>query len=176
LGKKVQGVLGNNFLTGRLLQIDYPAKVLRFYRSSSAFPIAKNSQAVFPFRFGEDGNIVIKGVAINGKRIKATFDTGSDGTFALTPAAVEALGLTKAANNGNPETSIGYKGTAQSTRGKVDLIAVGPIEVTSPEVAFWGKGAGRAQRPWELSIGNAFLKDYVVTLDYPKKRIALQKP
>src|SRR5204862_673472 len=45
LGIQVQGVLGNNFLAGHVLQIDYPAKVLRFYRSSSALPIAKNGQA-----------------------------------------------------------------------------------------------------------------------------------
>ncbi len=175
LGIQVQGVLGNNFLAGRVVQIDYPAKVLRFYRSSSALPIAKTGQSVFPFRYGSDGNLVIDGVAINGRKVRATLDTGSDGTFALTPTAVEALGLTEAASHGRAETSVGYKGAAQHTRGNVDRIALGPIEVASPEVVFWGKGGGRDQRPWELSIGNAFLKDYVVTLDYTKKRIVLQK-
>jgi hypothetical protein len=103
-------VLGNNFLTGRIVQIDYPRGVLRFSRSSSALPIARNTQAVFPFRFGDDADILIEGVAINGKETKATLDTGSDGAFALTPAAVEDLGLTKAALSGDAETSIGYKG------------------------------------------------------------------
>jgi len=176
LGIQVQGVLGNNFLAGRILQIDYPAKVVRFYRSSSVLPIAKHGQAVFPFRLGQDGDIVMEGFVINGQNVKATLDTGSDGTFALTPSAVEALGLTEEASHGQPETSDGYKGTVQNTLGKVDLIAVGPIEVASPEVVFWGKGAGRDRRPWELDIGNGFLKDYILTLDYPRKRIALQKP
>jgi hypothetical protein len=176
LGKEIQGVLGDNFLAGRVLQIDYPRSVLRFSRSSFASTITKNSQTVFPFRYDDDGGIVMEGVVINGKKTKATIDTGSDGMFALTPAAVEYLGLTKAAINGNAETSIGYKGTVQNTQGRVDLIAIGPIEVTSPEVVFWGKGAGRDRRPWELDIGNAFLKDYIVTIDYLKKRIALEKP
>jgi len=177
LGTQVQGVLGYNFLAGRVLQIDYPAKVLRFYRSSSALPIAKNGQAVFPFRLGEDGEIIImEGVVINGQNAKATIDTGSDGTFALTPAAVESLSLTEVASHGQAGTSTGYKGTVQNTRGKVDRIALGPIEIASPEVVFWGKGAGLDRRPWEVDIGNAFLKDYILTLDYQNKRIALQKP
>jgi hypothetical protein len=43
-------------------------------------------------------------------------------------------------------------------------------------VVFWGKGTGRDRRPWGLDIGNAFLKDYIVTIDYLKKRIVLEKP
>jgi len=166
--------LGNNFLAGRVLQIDYPAKVLRFYASSSALPIANNGPVVFPFRL-EDGNIVMEGATINGRNAIATLDTGADGTFALTPAAVETLGLTDAASHGQAGTSAGYKGTVQNTRGKVDRIALGPIEVAAPEVVFWGKGVGRDRRSYELNIGNAFLKDYIVTLDYQQKRIALQK-
>lgn len=176
LGIQVQGVLGNNFLAGRVLQIDYPAKVLRFYRSSSALAAAEKGQAVFPFRFGEDGDIIIEGVAVNGQKVKATLDTGSDGQFAMTPSAVDAVGLTEAARHGQPETSEGYKGTAQNTRGKVDRIAIGPLEVVSPEVVFWGKGGGRDRRPWDLDIGNAFLQDYILTLDYSKKLVVLQKP
>ena len=176
LGIQVQGVLGHDFPAGRVLQIDYPAKVLRFYRSSSALPRATNAQAVFPFRVGEDGDILLDGVMINGKNAKATLDTGSDGTFALTPAAVETLGLAEAASHGQPDTSDGYKGTVKSTRGKIDLIGIGSMEVASPEVVFWTKGAGRDQRPWDLNIGNAFLKNYILTLDYPRKRITLQSP
>jgi len=51
LGTEVQGVLGHDFLAGRVLQIDYPAKVLRFFRSSSALPSAKNVQALFPLEW-----------------------------------------------------------------------------------------------------------------------------
>jgi hypothetical protein len=172
LGKEIRGVLGNNFLAGRVLQIDYPQRVLRFYRSSPSSP--RNIQAVFPFRF--EDSIVMEGVMINGKKTKATIDTGSDGMFALTPAAIQYLGLTEIALHGESETSVGYKGTAESTKGKVDLIVIGPIEIASPEVVFWGKGTGRDSRRWELNIGNAFLKDYVVTVDYLKHHITLEKP
>ena len=177
LKKDVQGILGNNFLEGKIVQIDYPKRVLRFYRVSPTEANATSSRVVLPFKYDEDaGSMIVEGVAVNGKKILATIDTGSNGTFKLTPAAVESLGLTEAANNGKAETSRGFRGVAQNTSGKVDLISVGSIEIKSPEVVFFGKGSGRDDRPWGLNIGNAFLKDYVVTLDYRKKLVTLEKP
>jgi predicted aspartyl protease len=177
LKKDVQGILGNDFLAGRIVQIDYPKGVLRFYRSSRVPADATSSRVTFPFKFDEDGSsIVLDGVAINGKKILATIDTGSNGSFKLTPAAVETLGLTEVAAKGQAANSVGYKGTAQNTSGTLDLISVGSIEIKSPDVVFFGKGSGRDHRPWGLNIGNAFLKDYVLTIDYPKKLITLEKP
>jgi hypothetical protein len=54
---------------------------------------------------------------------------------------------TEAASHGQPETSDGYKGTARNTRGKVDRIAVGPIEVASPEVVFGGRAPAATEGP-----------------------------
>lgn len=177
LNKDVKGMLGNNFLEGRLLQIDYPKRVLRFYRASPIEANATGSRVTLPFKYYEDaGSMVLEGVSINGKKVLATIDTGSNGTFKLTPAAVEFLGLTEAAKNGKDQTSLGYRGAAHNSIGTVDLISVGSIEIKWPEVVFFGKGSGRDDRPWGLNIGNAFLKDYVVTLDYRKKLVTLERP
>jgi aspartyl protease len=177
LGKDIQGVLGKNFLSRRIIQIDFPKGVLRFYQSSFLSDNAKNGRVILPFTFDEDdGCIVIQGVVVNGKRITATIDTGSDGTFKLAPAAVDYLGLAEASSKGKSESSVGYKGTAQNTTGKLDEISIGSIGVNAPEVVFLGKGTGRDHKPWGLSIGNAFLKDYIVTIDYQEKLIALEKP
>jgi hypothetical protein len=177
LNKDVKGMLGNNFLEGKIVQIDYPKRVLRFYRVPPPEAIAASSRVVLPFRYDEDaGSMIMEGVAVNGKKILATIDTGSNGTFKLTPAAVESLALTEAAKNGKAQTSQGFRGVAQNTTGKVDVISIGSIDMKSPEVVFFGKGSGRDDRPWGLNIGNAFLKDYVVTLDYRKKMVTLEKP
>jgi len=177
LQKDVQGILGNNFLAGRVVQIDYRKGVLRFYRSSPVPTNANSSRETFPFKFDEDASsIVLEGAAVNGKKILATIDTGSNGSFKLTPAAVESLGLTEVAANGKAANSVGYKGSAQNTSGTLDVISVGSIEIKMPEVVFFGKGSGRDQRPWGLNIGNAFLKNYILTIDYPKKLITLEKP
>ncbi len=177
LGKDIEGVLGNNFLSGRVVQIDYPKGILHFYRSSIVSMKTMSSRATLPFKFDKnDGCNIVDGFIINGKRIAATIDTGSDGTFKLTPAAVVDLGLKEDANKGKSEISIGYRGTAQNTTGKVDVISVGSITINGPDVVFWGKGTGRDHKPWGLNVGNAFLKDYIVTIDYKKNLIALEKP
>jgi len=41
---------------------------------------------------------------------------------------------------------------------------------------FFGKGMGMDKELWDLRIGNAFLKDFVVTLDYRHGLITLSAP
>ena len=45
-----------------------------------------------------------------------------------------------------------------------------------PLVIFFGKGTGRDDKRWGLNIGNAFLKDFVVTIDYRSKLLTLERP
>jgi hypothetical protein len=47
--------------------------------------------------------------------------------------------------------------------------------VDNPPVIFFGKGSGRDKKVWGINIGNEFLKDYVVTIDYRKKLITMEK-
>jgi len=179
LGTDIRGVLGNTFLSGRVIQIDYPKHEIRFFSPPSTYQAAavKSRHATFDFKYDEDdGCIVIDGVTVNGKQMQATIDTGSDGTFKLTPQAVQLLGLTETARNGEQQASLGYKGKAQNTKGTVNRISIGPFLLQSPEVVFFGPGSGRDHKPWQVSIGNAFLKDFILTIDYPHKQIRVEEP
>ena len=119
LGVDIKGVLGDNFLSGRVVQINSPKRMIRFYSSSLLTASERSGRLTFPFKI-DDEDIVMEGVRVNGRKIPATIDTGSDGTFKLTPSAVESLGLSETASKGTPQTSVGYKGTAQNTTGKVN--------------------------------------------------------
>jgi hypothetical protein len=61
-------------------------------------------------------------------------------------------------------------------KGKLKNVTIGGISVDAPMVLFFGKDAGRDKEPWGINIGNAFLKDFVVTVDYRSKTITLEKP
>jgi hypothetical protein len=174
LGTTIAGVLGHNFLSGNTVEIDYPNRLLRLgtHPTSPLRVVAR-----LPFRYDDaSSSIIVDGVTVNGKKVSATIDTGSDGTFKLTPAAVESLGLTEAARTGTPETSVGYKGVSQNTLGHVEEIVIGDIRLGPADVVFFGKGTGRDRKPWAMNIGNGFLRHYIVTVDYPRKLITLQRP
>ena len=174
LGTEIQGVLGHDFLSGRVLQIDYAHNMLRVAGTSAS---SARVVATLPYRYDDDSSsLVVDGVLVNGKRVMATIDTGSDGTFKLTPKAVDLLGLTEAARTGGSESSVGYSGVAQNTVGQVDEIVIGDIRVPTPHVVFFGRGTGRDRKPWGINIGNEFLREYVVTVDDRRKLILLQKP
>jgi predicted aspartyl protease len=175
LGKPLHGVLGHSLLNGRVVQIDYPNRMVRFY-SQPVFTKAANTpqRTVLSFRYAD--NILLDDVLVNGKKVVGELDTGSDGTFKLTPAAVSYLGLEEEVNRAPVSTAVGFNGVSQNREGKVDSVNVGGISVDAPAVIFFGKGTGRDKKPWGINIGNAFLKDFVVTIDYRSKLVALERP
>ncbi len=175
LGKPLHGVLGHSVLNGRIVQIDYPNRVVRLY-SQPLFSKGANTpkRSVLSFRY--DDNVLLDGVFVNGKKMVANLDTGSNGTFNLTPAAVGYLGLEEQFNQGPVSTDVGFNGVSQNRQGKVNNVTVGAISVDAPAVIFFAKGAGRDKKPWGINIGNVFLKDFVLTIDYRNKLVTLEQP
>lgn len=178
LGKPLHGVLGHSLLNGRIVQLDYPHRMLRLY-SRSPFAKAADqsntlSRTVLPFRY--DDNVLVDDVFVNGKKVTANLDTGSDSGFKLTPAAVAYLGLEAEFDRARASTSVGFNGMSENREGKVNNVTIGGISVAAPAVEFFGKGTGRDKKPWAINIGNAFLKDYIVTIDYRSKLLILEKP
>jgi len=101
-------------------------------------------------------------------------DTGSSGSFSLTPAAVAYLGLE--VSRASVSTSVGYNNLSENREGKVSNVTIGGISVDGPAVVFFGKGTGRDKKPWGINIGNVFFKDFVVTFDYRSKVVTLERP
>jgi len=178
LGKPIHGVLGHSLLNGRVVQIDYPNRVVRFY-SHSPFPKTARQpntpqRTVLPFRYAN--NVLIDDVLVNGKKLVGNFDTGSNGSFALTPASISYLGLEEEVARAPGDTDVGYNGLSEIRKGKLSNVMIGGISVDAAEVTFFGKGTGRDKEPWGINIGNAFLKDFVVTIDYRIKLITFERP
>jgi predicted aspartyl protease len=176
-GKPIQGVLGHSLLHNRVIQIDYPKQVVRFYAKSPFSKVTNqantSTRTVLSFRYAN--NVLVDDVWVNGKRVVAELDTGSDGTFKLTPAAVTYLGLEGEVSKAQATKSVGFNGIAENSEGKVGNVTIGGISIEAPIVIFFGKGTGRDNKAWGINIGNAFLKDFVLTIDYRSKLIVLEK-
>jgi predicted aspartyl protease len=175
LGKPLHGVLGHSVLNGRIVQIDYPNRVVRFY-SQPLFSKTANTpnRSMLSFRYAD--NVLLDDVFVNGRKVVGNLDTGSSGTFNLTPATVGYLGLEEDFNQAPVSTDVGYNGASQNRQGKVNNVTVGGISVDAPAVIFFGKETGRDKKPWGINIGNGFLKDFVLTIDYRNKLVTLERP
>ena len=102
-------------------------------------------------------------------------DTGSNSSFQLSPAAVDRLGLSEDLARANTSSSVGFNGALNNHEGTLRNGAVDTIPVNNPPVIFFGKGMGMDEESWDLRIGSAFLKDYVVTLDFRRGQITLTR-
>jgi len=177
LGRPVHGVLGHSVLNGRIVQIDYPKRVVRFYSQPLFTKTANQSntskRTVMSFRYSD--NVLLDDVFVNGKKVIANLDTGSNGGFNLTPAAVSYLRLEDEVNHARVSSDVGYNGASENREGKVSNVTVGGISIDAPPVIYFAKGSGRDKKLWGINIGNAFLKDFVVTIDYRNKLVALER-
>jgi len=149
LGKPLHGALGYGVLQNRIVQFDYPKRIIRFY-STSPYPKVdptSNNRVVLSFRLGDDSPI-IDDVYVNGKKIRAVIDTGGGGTyFALMPEAISALGLEQAMSQAEPDSrGAGLNGVITSRKGKIKTLKVGSINIDSPTIIFYPKGVGKDNR------------------------------
>ena len=176
LGKPLRGVLGYSLLKDRVVQIDYPRHVARFYAKAPRPAGRPNGAKVATLAFRYEDDILLEGVSVNGHAILVNLDTGSNGGFQLTPAAVARLGLEAEAARAPVHHSVGFNGSTENREGTVRNVTLGGISIDRPKAVFYGKGTGRDDAVWGLRIGNAFLKNFVVTVDYPRHLVTLERP
>jgi predicted aspartyl protease len=175
IGRPIGGILGHSFLKGHVVQIDYPGRRVRFLPAPFQPPPSRAGKcAVMRFRWEDD--VVVDDVRVNGQKVRADIDTGSNGYVKLTPEAVEKLGLADAARKGASSSSMGYRGAYATTEGTLESLDLGGIVVKSPPAVFWAKGTGHDGKPWQINVGSAIFKDFVLTLDYPAGILVLEKP
>lgn len=177
IGRPIQGVLGFSFLKDRIVQIDYENLKLRFF-SESPYPriqLGPNTVNVvsFPFKY-EDGEVIIDSVFVNNEKMRAALDTGSSGAFALTPAAVATLGLEEQGRDSD-EDSVGYNGAFKSKVGTLKSVRLGKMSIESAPATFWLPGTGHDNKRFQVNIGNAFFKDFMMTFDFRNKVVVFER-
>ncbi|MDX6498441.1 MAG: hypothetical protein QOG23_1701 [Blastocatellia bacterium] len=174
----INGVLGYTFLKDRIIQIDYAASKLRFFAESPYAGIQNQPNTVnkiaMPFRY--DNGVLIDSVFINGQKLKATLDTGSSGTFALTPEGAAILGLEDQTQDGSEEKSVGYNGEYESKSGVLKSVRIGRLSLESAPASFRPAGTGHDKAKFQVNIGNGFFKDYLVTFDFRGKMVVFEQP
>ena len=172
------GILSTAFFRDLVLQIDYPKGVVRFFARSplpaaSAIPMVfVPSAGALPFS---------DAVFVDGRQVRGLFDTGGSGGFMAMPRLVERAHLEVLPDNpAGPRMGVGMfsegadrPAVAPLRFARVGSVRVGTIDRTSPRVLIAPSQIPGGEWNHDLVIGYGFLRDFVVTFDYPGRRIHL---
>ena len=101
-------------------------------------------------------------------------DTGSSSAFNLTPEAVALLKLEDQAQP-SENTSVGYNGESESKQGILKSVRLGRISVESVQANFLLPKTGHDNLKFQVSIGNGFFQDFVMTFDFKNKLVVFER-
>ena len=171
------GILGYSFLTGCVTRIDYRQRSVEIAQSADALPpIAglRGERLILPLKFiSEEDLIPIVEIRVGDENIPVSVDTGSSLGVELYESAVALLGLGEERDKGEKREILGARGEAEVTKGELDAVSIGPFNVQNVPATFSSRQHDPSERMGNL--GNAFLENFVLTLDYVEGRIILQQ-
>ncbi|HZM16648.1 MAG TPA: retropepsin-like aspartic protease [Candidatus Krumholzibacteria bacterium] len=173
------GVLSTAFFRDLVLQIDYPAGIVRFFRRSPpSRPASGSSCTSVPMVFSAQTGALpfTDSVFVDGRPARGLFDTGGAGGFVAMRRLVERAQLRALPDTSRAKTGIGMLsgGTMVQQRvqfAQVGRITVGSFEVKSPRVMLAPPQLEGDDWGHDLIIGYGFMRNYVVTFDYPGRRV-----
>ena len=173
--RPIDAVLGDSFFSNRVVQFDYVKQIARLYTRSPISRTAKvSTSSTVPFKH-VDGEVHFSGLRINGKAVTANLDTGSNGEFSLTPNGISLLGLDREALSGKTKLAAGFNGRYKTREGTLSLVEFGNYRVHNAPTAYWMAGTGHDTSHWDVNVGNLFLKEFVVTIDYQADLLTLSR-
>lgn len=168
------GVLSTAFFRDIVLQIDYPKGVVRFFQHS---PLPAQQGLPMVLVPGAGRLPFSDAVRVDGRQARALFDTGGSGAFMAMPLLVKRAKLEMLPEpTSGPRVGVGMftegKATQASVRyAAVQKIQIGTIERNTPRVMIAPDGIEGSAWGHDLIVGYGFFRDYVVTFDYPGRRI-----
>lgn len=162
----VHGVLGANLMRKAIWQIDYQNLVIRFSDDIANLEVPDSSFPV-PLSSKSWGNSRMS-ISLNGVSYDFLFDTGSSGRFTSGPALLEEL------KNATPDLPYLVTECASSSPDNpvfweydvvINELTLGDISLDSEIISL--------EKSVSALIGNLFLKDYLVTIDWSQNEVHL---
>lgn len=176
LAAPIQGVLGFSFLANRIVQIDYPRHRVRFYRGAAPGPTGSGF-AELRFDYNSVDATPRFPARVGDHEVKLLYDSGSSGTLSIAGLAVQRLGLDSAFARARVDSAFGYGGRVETRTGSVPELSLGPFRYTDVACTFGVKAFGALDDTTRVmgKVGNAIFEDAVVTLDYPRRRMRIER-
>lgn len=181
LGCKLSGIIGIPLVAGFVVDIDYQQHVLRFHDKRTVDLSARSPDNQRTFLFGLVASNHTQDVPCQymqgqiGVKYRYTFllDTGFGGYLSVAHAAAEESGLLTAKTPTIPSTSYSLSRQFRTSKLRAQSLFLGAIDLTGKTITVdYRNGDVVGQQG---IVGNRFLQNYYVTLDYPHHRLWLER-
>ncbi|MCG8330365.1 MAG: aspartyl protease family protein [Chitinophagales bacterium] len=159
--RKIYGIIGTNILRKACWQINYKEQTLKFSDKIENFLPKPNAHEIsmLPKSPGNWGLNRIK-LTINGVTNNFVLDTGSYGSFSANPDFLDQLEKVE-----KPLEEIPYINQDSKQKFKIDELTLDAISFKNQELMI--------EKGIDLLIGNAFLENYIVTINWSKNSLFL---
>jgi len=178
-GRRIDGILGADFIARWILDIDYPAREFRVHDPAVFTHTGRGARLPLSFRIGhphvEARLEIAPGVLVP---VDCLVDLGSARSLALAKPFIEAHDLRAALAPLTPaDTGAGVGGDLVYDLAHAHALHLGEIVIASPEVALFGAGAGvfTTGEYFEGNIGAGLLHAFRVVLDYGRSLLVLER-
>lgn len=174
VGRRVDGILGFDFISRFVVKIDYEKRTLSAYRPSTFE--RNDSGIVLPLDLL--GNLpVIGGLVEDEHEGRFLLDTGASAALVLHREFIEEHQLLRGRRDRREVYSGGVGGVVRQISAHLDAFSVGPFRFTDLPTLFSLErpGSGRERRP-RLSgkIGATLLNHFTICLDYSRSEVVLE--
>jgi predicted aspartyl protease len=168
LNRPLHAILGQSFLEGRVVQLDYANRLIRLNPRDFEDGVAAEIE-------GAADLTPVVTVQVNAANVPVVLDTGSSLTLGIYEEAVEKLDLGEARASATPRPSIGARGDIDAYESAVDSLVLGDVQLSPADVVFLPRSHGDPTRALG-NLGNGFLQHTLLTLDYPRRRLYIAAP
>ncbi len=178
MGVPINGIIGLDFFKSFIVKTNYTSKKIKFYNPERYSYRECRRCEVFNLDFFKDKPYINFSVQRGKKEEEVTLllDSGSS----------DALWLFDSAGflSENPKNyfvdflGLGLSGHIYGTRSRLEMVKAGDFELESVNVAFPNKEATENLELYverDGSLGGDFLRRFIVTMDYPNKKVMLKR-
>jgi predicted aspartyl protease len=169
------GILGRDFFTRFVVEIDYPARVLRLH-SPESFAY-KGEGTILPLELTPNFMFVPVHVKAR-KRLPATaklvLDTGADVELSLNTKFAQAHGMVSAAAKKTASAECGIAGpqSGRTRQGRLEALHLGKEIIADPLAVFYKRTPARW---YDGLLGGPALAGFKVMIDTSRNRLILER-
>jgi hypothetical protein len=169
LGEPLHGILGESFLAGRIVTIDYQRETVTL---GAPAPRPGPDVYQFPMVTAPDDILPLMQVNVGGRSLTASMDTGSNGGLEVFASAVAGTELESAVAGWEASVSEGARGPRETRRGTWPVVTVGPFALENVRGAVASRDPDASR---QANAGNALFENFVVTFDYVNRAVTLRR-